>query len=417
MTRFKQPSSQMLLMFVWVSILCIVPSRAVDVKNPQPGIPVVFDEKNSLVWAPPIRIKPDRTTETLTGIQLNYTLNGAKRVWSLIGPKYPIGSQVIDIRYFSPRAAWIITRLGKEFGGAALLDLENQKVVKGYAINGPYSISPDHRFIAYTYPISAVPQDKAVFVNNVMIYPLVQLGANVTDDPRRYRGANATWMKKSSQPVGFIHNIGWWRGYVSVFLEEINRDKVQAAINGKTSGRFFNYSVSGFDEAFAAKKIQIAKLKTKRSETERWARSDWSYIYDKEHGEGAFDKAMRGISFEAEVNLIGRTELKDPANLKSRDGNVMMVRDKHYIGEKVFPKEKFYSLKIGTTKADAVRMFQEFECDVFDDVIRDENNKVQGGHLNWYTHVGFIFFRTYYWNLYYDKNSVIISKSVYEEKS
>jgi hypothetical protein len=248
-----------------------------------------------------------------------------------------------------------------------------------------------------------------------MIYPKVQMGAKGIEDPRRYNKPNALGANKSDQPAGFIHHIewGWFDNSVILFLEEIGRDKIGNAINGNTRGRFFSYEASGFDEAFGKDKIDVTKIATSRSEYEpEAARFHWMRgIYNVEHGEEAFQRDTNHLDYEAQINSIGRAEFSGPANLKSRDNNLMAVHSKQYYTWTwvLFPKSEFYSFKLGGTKSDVIKIFGVPDGDYNNPgtkkAIKVLLYRTTGGH------------RTYAWNFFYDDHGIIIRKYIEDETS
>ncbi|MEN6625505.1 MAG: hypothetical protein ABFD69_04670 [Candidatus Sumerlaeia bacterium] len=273
-------------------------ASAARVEDPEPGATIRLDGKNSLAWVRPVKTNPDGTTSTLDGVELRYLINGERRTWTIAAEdfKYPVSSRLVyEINYFSPREAWMISHLGKRMGGAVLLDLEKQRIEKGYAINGPLSISPDRRHIAYTYPIGERDSDKAVFVDNVVIYPAIAIGFNPTDDPAKFIEPDGWAVKKpSGNIIASVHAVKWDGDDKLVFLAELfgDRDRLWAAQEGKSSGRFVACEATGLKAAFSGPPSDPAKIKlVQRDLTPKETVSLWREAYDEENGAGAFDKS------------------------------------------------------------------------------------------------------------------------------
>lgn len=82
----------------------------------------------------------------------------------------PLAHQVEEIRYRDRDRIWIISRLGHRLNGVVLFNIMTQKV-EWQRDGVDFSLSPDARHVAYSYPMAGWYECPAVFVNTVMVYP------------------------------------------------------------------------------------------------------------------------------------------------------------------------------------------------------------------------------------------------------
>lgn len=391
---------------LFMLVLSPIKAAGINVDNPKHGDVIQYDTRNSLSWCKPIVRRPDGTTITLGGVQLNYRLNGKRFTWTDqdYDLRYPISPQISSIWYFSPREVWLISHLNKRFGGALLLNLEKKKIEKGYSINGPYSISPDNRRIAYTYPIGGHEYDKAIFVNNVMVYPEVGMGFNESDSAEKFVEPNG-WKIKKANPntIGLIYEVSW-TGDDSIWflLEEVGGEHELGRVRngGRSEGRFFYCTIRGLKAAFAGTKPDPGKIEVSKEQLE-YALYYFRDLYELEHGGGTW----HGKEYKARAQWMGTP------NIRSRDHLVMFVKnEQYYLGglfvRVLFPKDKFYALKLGGTKEEALKIFGP------------------NAHDNWSDHGGRIVAytkdkdsRVYCWTLVYDANGIVTGKYVANESS
>lgn len=221
---------------------------ATEPNDPKPGETLRYDSKNSLRYDVP---------QKGDVLRFNYSLDGTSQTWNMgisSNFKLPISNVLIyGIHYVSPERIWLVTHVGKRFAGAVRINLKTRQVEKGYAINGPYAISPDGLNLAY------LDTAHNVLINNVAVYPAVQIAGNPTDDPAKW----LTLEEEGSTPPkhSFEYQVSrvfnWKNNDTFRFIVQVKSAKDSSIADGQ----YYECTINGLQKALSAQPTNTDEIK------------------------------------------------------------------------------------------------------------------------------------------------------------